>query len=167
MSTSFFLAGVMQGAGRAFDAADQTYRARLRRTIEDLRPGATVHDPRELILARYGERVPEIRRALETVAAAPTVVREDLDPGLRELLGAFHEMARLAAASDICVARLPGNEPSMGTAAEMYAAFSAGRTVVAVTGMSHNIAVLACSTVVLPDEAAFHDWLVKDGDRDA
>ncbi|WP_413105009.1 hypothetical protein [Streptomyces sp. Inha503] len=164
MSTSFFLAGVMQGSRRAIDASDQSYRVLLRRTIERLRPDAVVHDPHELVLTRYGERVPQLRRALEAVAEEPVVARDRLAPEVLELLGVFHEMTRLAADSDVCVVWLPGHEPSMGTAAEMYGAFTAGRTVVTITDMRYNVAVLSCSTVILPDVAAFSDWLAKDGD---
>ncbi|MDH6222497.1 hypothetical protein [Streptomyces pseudovenezuelae] len=164
MTTSFFLAGVMQGSRRAIDATDQSYRAALRGTIEETCPASVVHDPHELVLERYGDRVPEFRQALTAVADTPVVVRGRLDPQVLELLDTFHEMARLAAASDICVVWLPGHEPSMGTAAEMYAAFTAGRTVVTITDMRYNVAVLSCSTVILPDLATFSDWLAKEGD---
>jgi hypothetical protein len=164
VSTSFFLAGVMQGSDRAIDARDQGYRATLRRVIETIRPDAVVHDPHELVLARYRDRVPELRQALTAAADCRVVVRERLDPMVLELLDVFHEMTQLAAASDVCVAWLPGNEPSMGTAAEMYGAYTAGRTVITITDMRYNVAVLSCSTVILPDVAAFSDWLLKDGD---
>ncbi|GHB80266.1 hypothetical protein GCM10010306_088030 [Streptomyces umbrinus] len=164
MTTSFFLAGVMQGSRRDIDAADQSYRLLLRRMIERLHPSAVVYDPHELVLQRYGDRVTEIRGALADATDAPVIVRERLDPEVLELLDVFHEMAQLASASDICVVWLPGHEPSMGTAAEMYGAFQAGRTVVTITEMRYNVAVLSCSTVILPDLAAFSDWLAKDGD---
>ncbi|WP_427925018.1 hypothetical protein [Streptomyces sp. cg40] len=164
MTTSFFLAGVMQGGRRAVDAADQSYRTALRATIEKTCPDPVVHDPHELVLERYGDRVPELRQALAAVADTPVVVRGLLDPRVLELLDVFHEMTWLAAASDICVAWLPGHEPSMGTAAEMYAAYTAGRTVVTITDMRYNVAVLSCSTVILPGLAAFSDWLAEKGD---
>ncbi|MFG3259806.1 hypothetical protein [Streptomyces sp. NPDC048172] len=159
MTTSYFLAGVMQGARRAVDAADQSYRPALRALIHRHDPGAVVHDPHELVLARHGGGQRAARDRLAALAGPRTLVRAELDRPTRQLLELFHEMARLAAASDVCVAWLPGDEPSMGTAAEMYAAYAAERTVVAITPMRHNVAVLACSTVIVPDLDAFSVWL--------
>ncbi|GGU09263.1 hypothetical protein [Streptomyces violascens] len=60
------------------------------------------------------------------------------------------------------MAWLPGHEPSMGTAAEMLSAYRAGRTVVSITAMCQNLAVLACPTVTLPDLPAFQERLGRD-----
>ncbi|MDV9178010.1 hypothetical protein R6V09_48805 [Streptomyces sp. W16] len=52
----------------------------------------------------------------------------------------------------------------MGTACEMFSAWQAGRTVVAVTPMRQNLAVLACAHHVLPGLDAFEAWLADGGD---
>ncbi|MBC3991567.1 hypothetical protein H8N00_22340 [Streptomyces sp. AC563] len=57
------------------------------------------------------------------------------------------------------MAWLPGHEPSTGTAAEVLSAHRAGRTVVTVTALRQNLAVLACATVIVPDLDAFDAWL--------
>ncbi|WEV24373.1 hypothetical protein OYE22_03515 [Streptomyces sp. 71268] len=82
-------------------------------------------------------------------------------PELLALTATFHRLTRLAAESDVCVAWLPGHEPSMGTAAEMLSAHRAGRSVVAVTAMRQNLAVLACATVIVPGLDAFDAWLAQ------
>ncbi|MFF5717201.1 hypothetical protein [Streptomyces buecherae] len=61
------------------------------------------------------------------------------------------------------MAWLPAHEPGMGMgmgmAAEMLSAHRAGRTVVAVTAMRQNLAVLACATLIVPGLDAFDAWL--------
>ncbi|GIE91937.1 hypothetical protein [Actinoplanes regularis] len=163
MSTgSFFVAGLMQGARPGADLADQSYRQELREVIGRHRPDAVVSDPVELLLERFAGEVTRIRAAHAALAGQPVLRRDRLDPVVLELIDAFHEMTELAAASDVCVAWLPGREPSMGTAMEMYRAYLAGRTVVAITEMRQTLAILACSTVILPDLAAFEEWLVAE-----
>ncbi|MFC4563768.1 hypothetical protein ACFO4E_18060 [Nocardiopsis mangrovi] len=162
---SFFLAGVMQGSRSGAEMADQGYRGRLGTLIRRRHPDAVINDPGELMDAWLGERTAAIRAAHGELARRTVVRREDLGDGLTELVGVFHRLTDLAAASDVCVAWLPGHQASMGTAAEMFSAHRAGRTVVAITPMRQNLAVLACSSVVLPDEDAFARWLADDGGR--
>ncbi|MFJ6793261.1 hypothetical protein [Streptomyces sp. NPDC091268] len=159
---SYFLAGVMQGARGGADLADQGYRDVLRRTILASRPDAVVHDPDVLMREWIGDQEQPIRAGHAALAATPEVYRATLDPAVRVLTSTFHRLTELAAESDVCVAWLPDHEPSMGTAAEMLSAHRGGATVVAVTGMRQNLAVLACSDVILPDLAAFGRWLAAD-----
>ncbi|GIF02531.1 hypothetical protein [Actinoplanes siamensis] len=160
---SFFLAGLMQGARPGAEVADQDYRRRLHEVIKRHRPDAVVHDPAEIFADWFGADEARIRAAHAGLAGQPVVRRDRLDPAVLDLIAGFHRMADLAAASQVCVAWLPGREPSMGTAAEMQRAYLAGRTVVAVTQLRQTLAVLACSTVIVPDLAAFEQWLVSDG----
>ncbi len=164
VARSYFLAGVMQGGRRGADYADQGYRTDLRAAIAKHRPGALIHDPFELLRDWLGPDEDVIRQEHAALADMTTVHREKLGPALTELIDAFHRLTRLAADSEVCVAWLPEHEPSMGTAAEMYSACQAGRTVVAITAMRQNLAVLACASVILPDLAAFTDWLAEGGD---
>jgi hypothetical protein len=46
----------------------------------------------------------------------------------------------------------------------MLSAHRSGTTVVAITEMRQNLAVLACSDVILPDLAAFERWLKEEDD---
>ncbi|MFI0450307.1 hypothetical protein [Actinomadura sp. 6N118] len=167
MSTaqSFFLAGVMQGARSGAAYADQGYRGALRTEIARYRPDAVVHDPFDLMRDWIGAQEQLIRREHAELADRPIVQRDKAGPGLTALIDTFHRLARTAAASDVCVAWLPEHEPSMGTAVEMHSACLADRTVVAITQMRQNLAVLACTSVILPDLEAFGDWLAHGGDR--
>ncbi|WP_336324067.1 hypothetical protein [Streptomyces lavendofoliae] len=161
---SYFLAGTMQGARTGADLVDQSYRERLTGTLLARRPGAVVHDP-GVVMAEWLAAHPADVRAAHAALADRTVLHHArLAPELRELTALFHRLTELAAASDVCVAWLPGHEPSMGTAAEMLSAHRAGRTVVSITDMRQNLAVLSCSTVILPDLDAFAEWLDAGGD---
>jgi len=71
----------------------------------------------------------------------------------------FHRLTGLAAGSDVCVAWLPDREAAADAVAEVQAAHRGGATVVAITGETDDFVVRAFATVVLPDLAAFTDWL--------
>ncbi|KOU35897.1 hypothetical protein [Streptomyces sp. WM6378] len=159
---SFFLAGTMQGARTGSNLVDQSYRAALTSTILDGRPDAVIHDPGALMAQWEAECQGDVRAAHAALSELPAVHRSELAPELLALTEMFHHLTRLAATSDVCVAWLPGHEPSMGTAAEMLSAYRAGRTVVSITAMCQNLAVLACSTVILPNLPAFREWLARD-----
>lgn len=161
---SYFLAGLMQGARSGADLADQSYRDRLRRSILERHPDALVHDPHVLMREWIGEHEQAIRQAHAALAATPELHRAAHDPAVSALIDTFHRLTEVAAESDVCVAWLPQHEPSMGTAAEMLSAHRSGTTVVAITEMRQNLAVLACSDVILPDLAAFERWLKEEDD---
>lgn len=161
MST-FFLAGTMQGARGGAEVTDQSYRERLTECIRALRPDAVIHDPGVLMAQWLAGHPADVRAAHAALAGTPVVRDQALAPELQELTHLFHELTVLAADSDVCVAWLPGHEPSMGTAAEMLSAHRAGRRVVAITEMRQNLAVLACSTLVVPTLEHFADWLAEE-----
>jgi hypothetical protein len=156
---SFFLAGTMQGARAGSHLIDQSYRSALASRIRERYPAAVIHDPGALMAAWEAGHPADVRASHAALAELPVVRQADLPPELADLTDVFHRLTLLAARSDICVAWLPGHEPSMGTAAEMLSAFRAGRTVVSITAMRQNLAVLACSTLILPDLTAFTEWL--------
>ncbi len=147
---TFFLAGTMQGSRGGSDLADQGYRARLRDLVLAHRPDAEVRDPGELLVEWLLPEADRIRAAHDALADAGTLLRERLADPLLLLTGVFDRLVSLSAASDVCLAWLPGHEASMGTAAEMWAGHAAGRCVVAVTTMRQNLAVLSCSDIVVP-----------------
>lgn len=156
---SFFLAGTMQGAKRGNDLRDQNYRDVCAQMIRERYPHATVNNPAELMWKHIRAERAQVRDAHAALAQASEVHEDDIAEPLRALREVFHEMTDLAARCDVCVAYLPGHEPSMGTAAEMVTAYRARRTVVAVTEMRQNLAVLACSNHIVPDLEAFRSWL--------
>ncbi|MFJ2741492.1 hypothetical protein ACIO3O_17710 [Streptomyces sp. NPDC087440] len=161
---SYFLAGTMQGARTGAHLTDQSYREQLTDCLRARRPDAVINDPGVVMAEWLGSHPADVRAAHAALADQPVVRHDELAPELRELTELFHRLTRLAAESDVCVAWLPGHEPSMGTAAEMLSAHRAGRTVVTITDMRQNLAVLSCSTVILPDLAAFTAWLDAGGD---
>jgi hypothetical protein len=156
---SFFLAGVMQGARGGRALADQSYRSTLDKAIRRYFPSAVVHDPAERMWDNLKTSRGRIREAHTALLQTPTVARSGLNPALLELTQIFHRQTALGGTCDVCVVFLPDNEPSMGTAAEMLTAYNAGRFVVAITGMRQNLAVLACSHLIVDSIGKFEDWL--------
>lgn len=156
---SFFLAGVMQGARNGRDLADQSYRNTLKEAIHRQVPYALIHDPAERMWDNLRTSRERIREAHAALIHTPTVIRSELNPALLELIEIFHRQTVQAGACDVCVVFLPGNEPSMGTAAEMLTAYCAGKFVVAISSMRQNLAVLACSHLIVDSIEKFEVWL--------
>jgi hypothetical protein len=106
------------------------------------------------------------RHAHEEISGKSTLARTEYSPGIRDLTEMFVRLVRLAGESDVLVSCLPGREPSMGTAVEMWSAFSRGRTVISITRMVQNLAVLGASHIIVPDIRSFSgilssEWLKK------
>jgi len=156
---SFFLAGVMQGARAGRELADQSYRTVLKALIHKLIPQALVHDPAEHMWDGLRTTRERIRQAHAALRQTPTVDRLTLDPALIELTEIFHRQTAKAGTCDVCLVFLPDNEPSMGTAAEMLTAYCAGKFVVTISSMRQNLAVLACSHLIVESIADFESWL--------
>jgi len=133
---TIFLAGIIQGSLKDRSIHAQTYRDGLLGLLRATFPGLEVYCPIE--------NYPESLSFSDETARATFL-------GL---------MAR-AAEADVLVAYVP--EASMGTAIEMWQAHSRGRVVVAISPMAANWAVRFLSTVVLPDSAAFEQF-VRSGD---
>lgn len=72
----------------------------------------------------------------------------------------FHRLTSLAATSEICVAWLPTRETVTDAAAELQTAHRANATVVAITTEPDDFLVHAFASVVLPDLAAFTEWVL-------
>jgi hypothetical protein len=163
---TFFLAGAMQGSRPGQDVTDQSYRRQLREIVLRRRPDAEVRDPAELMVEWLAPQEAELRAAHARLADQPVVEAAHHEPGVIRLTEVFTELVALSAASDVCIAWLPEHEASMGTAIEMWAAHAAGRTVVAITTMRQNLAVLACSSLVVPTLQSF-ERLLERGPDDA
>ena len=126
-----FLAGIMQGSHRGLELHDQGYRGRLVELLEAHLPAAKVYDP----LAGHGESL------------------EYHDDRARQVFYGHLEMCR---DTDLLLAFVP--EASMGTAMEMWEAWRSGRTVIAISPLTHNWAVKFCSHAVYGDiESLEHD----------
>lgn len=163
---TFFLAGTMQGSRPGAEQTDQSYRTALTECIRRRYPHASVNCPGALMQRWLGAGADSIRASHARLAAPGIVDARLREPSLARLTGAFHRLVDLAANSDVCVAWLPEHEASMGTAVEMWSAFSAGRRVIAITPMRQNLTVLACSSLIVPTLAEF-DSVLASGYLDA
>jgi hypothetical protein len=147
---SFFIAGTMQGSRRGADQIEQQYRQEITQIILSVCPTATIHCPSAIMVKALAKNEQAIRKAHATLAKQKTLDTRQFDMPLEALTSMFHELVDVAAASDVCIAYLPHHEASMGTAVEMFAAYRQGKTVITVTDMRQNLAILSCSTLVIP-----------------
>ncbi|MFL1486297.1 hypothetical protein [Marinobacter sp. LN3S78] len=159
---SFFIAGLMQGARTGSKLANQDYRKDLEQAIKSHCPNSPIKDPAKLMWQLNKSSRESIGEEHDLLKHKEIIDCRGLSPPLSELAGIFHKLTDIAAECDICVACLPNHEPSMGTAAEMYSAYRAGKTVVAITGMTQTLAILACSTIIVPTIGHFGDWLINE-----
>lgn len=159
---SFFLAGTMQGSRPGAQQISQSYRALLTEVIRRHRPNAEVLCPLEQLAQRLGAEQGVIRDSHAALASLTRVRRADFAKPLLSLTQTFVSLSQAAGAVDVLIAYLPDHEASMGTAIEMWNAFSNGVTVIAITPMRQNLAVMSTSDVILPDIAAL-DALFSEG----
>jgi len=133
---TIFVAGIIQGSLRDRSIHEQDYRRRLVDLLRAEFPELEVYCPIE----NYPNSL-EFPEALER--------------------STFFSLMERAAQADALVAYVP--EASMGTAIEMWQAHRRGRLVVAISPMSANWSVRFLSDAVLPDIAAFEDF-VRSGE---
>lgn len=145
----FFIAGTMQGSRRDNIDVDQTYRREIESIIHECFPDATVHCPGRLMKQKLASQEAGIRDVLHTLTDQPTVNPPALPASIQALTACFHELTDLAGQCDVCIACLPNHQASMGTAIEIYSAWQQGRTVIAVTDMVRNLAMLSCCTHIV------------------
>lgn len=119
-----FIAGVMQGSRQDPHIDDQDYRVRIAGALREHMPDVHVTDPWTL---------------------HPDSPSYD-DGQTRDTFVANVDLAREA---DLLIAYLP--YASMGTAIEMWAAYSSHTYVIAITPMAHNWVVRITADEVLPD----------------
>ena len=123
-----FLAGIMQGSHLALTLHNQDYRRRIRELLEIHLPGAEVYDP---------------------LADHANSINYDADRG-REVF--FHHN-RLCREVDVVLAFVP--QATMGTAIEMWEAYTHGRAVLTISPLVHNWAVRFLSHEIYADLAQF------------
>lgn len=131
----FFVAGIMQGSRRDEDICDQDYRTSIREIILRRYPDAEVICPFELY---------------------PDSVGYGYERGRQTFL----ELLDRATEADVLVAYLP--EASMGTAIEMWQAYSAGARILTISPMSDNWVVKFLSHRVFDSIEPFGDFLARD-----
>ncbi|MGB9299977.1 MAG: nicotinamide-nucleotide amidohydrolase family protein, partial [Anaerolineae bacterium] len=132
----FFVAGIMQGSRQDDDICDQDYRTTIREIIACQYPDAEVICPLELYPDSVGYGYEEGKRT-------------------------FLELADMAAQTDVVVAYLP--EASMGTAIEMWHAYSAGARILTISPMAENWVVKFLSDLVFSTTEEFAEFLAGDG----
>ncbi|MCL2000268.1 MAG: hypothetical protein FWG74_02435 [Planctomycetes bacterium] len=125
----FFIAGIIQGS-LPDRVHSQVYREEIAEWLRSAFPGAEIFDP-----------VKEYPESLTYDDA-----RAD---------AAFFDLMDRAGKCDVLVAFIP--EASMGTAIELWNAYSNGAFVLSVSGLAKNWAVRCLSDLVLPDLPALKD----------
>jgi len=123
-----FIAGIMQGSLQGNGIHGQDYRERIARVLEEAYPGVEIVDPWALY---------------------PDSLGYDDETSKRVFLQNVAE----AAEADLLVAYLP--QASMGTAVEMWAAYTAGKPVVTISPLGRNWVVRYLSRLVVEDLEAF------------
>lgn len=129
---SYYLVGLTHGVREG--ESDRDLRRHLADAIRATDRHALVHDPVE-------------------TWHRPSAPPED------DRMDEFHRLTGLAAGSEVCVAWLPDRESITSAAAELQAARRGGATVVAITTHREDFLVRAFATIVLPDLAAFTEWV--------
>ena len=131
-----FIAGIMQGSRLDRYIESQDYRRLIAEAILSRYPGAEILDPNELH--------PDGVDYDDTMAKSTLI-----------------DMANLAGSADLVIAYAP--RASMGTAIEIWQAFQAGVPVVTISTMAANWVIRHLSDLVLPDLAAFGEWVGNGG----
>jgi hypothetical protein len=158
---SFFIAGTMQGSSSGITFVDQGYRQEMRQIILRYHPNSVIHCPLIIMQQRFFETRESLYKLHAKLAEVEAIIPADTPPILQETFGAFHDLLRLAADSDVLVAYLPNHEASMGTAMEMLQAHQNHKPVITISGMRQNLAILATSTTIIPDFVHFESLLAS------
>ena len=124
----FFLAGIMQGSNRDPSLVEQDYRQQLALWLQRYFEDAEIYDP---LQGNEGSISYDDNHARATFVGHNEMCRE----------------------VDVVVAYVP--EASMGTAIEMWEAYSHGKVVLTISPLEHNWVVRLCSDCVYPDMDAF------------
>ncbi|NIO39681.1 MAG: hypothetical protein GTO41_05480 [Burkholderiales bacterium] len=131
-----FIAGVMQGSRIDDKVSDQRYRETVARILRENLGDVDIIDPWAL---HPNSESYSLERARET----------------------FFSMNALAAQADAVVAYLP--EASMGTAVEMWQAYSGGVKVYCISPMTQNWVVKLLSSRIFPTLEAFESFARNGG----
>ena len=124
----FFLAGIMQGSNRGDVLVGQDYRQQITFLLKQHFPESEVYDP-----LQGNER--------------------SLDYDEEKARATFVGHNQMCREVDVVVAYLP--EASMGTAIEMWEAYSHGKVVISISPLVRNWVIRFCSHYVCADLTAF------------
>ncbi len=127
-STTLFIGGIMQGSKREMAVHDQDYRSEIAAIVHHHHPEIEIVDPAQL---------------------HPNSVEYAQEQAVETFLNSLDR----AAAADILVAYLP--QASMGTALEVWRAYTAGKPVFVISPMVNNWMLWATATRILADVDAF------------
>ncbi|MCP3693624.1 MAG: hypothetical protein GY917_15590 [Planctomycetaceae bacterium] len=128
----FFLAGIMQGSNRGETLVEQDYRQQLKGLLSKYFQQSEIYDP--------------LQGNEQSLAYD--------DETARTTFTGHNHMCRDV---DVVVAYVP--EASMGTAIEMWEAYSHGKVVISISPLEHNWVIRLCSHLVCPDLEAFEKAL--------
>lgn len=146
---SVFLAGTIQGTNRGAKIVDQDYRRVIRDLFNQYYPLIKIYNPLEIMYEKYGHKVNSLGLLISELSKESIIFPDKINPQLLETTQTFHDLLNLVSTSDLLVAFLPNHEPSMGTAMEILQAYRNNKTIIAITDMNQNLAILATSTVVV------------------
>lgn len=149
-SITFFIAGTMQGASSNMTVRNQDYRSAIKDIIRQHVPNNVIHCPYEILLGQFGNKIELVKQEFCSLNEHSILVPDSSPDLVRLYIQEFRRLTRLASVTDVLIAYLPGCEPSMGTAMEMWTAFEGGKTVVTISTMTHNLGILATSEIIIP-----------------
>lgn len=156
---TFFLAGTMQASNPRVFLVDQSYRIQIRNILTCYYPNSNITCPLSLLAEKF---LPYPRRGSTSQFSKQSLDNLNLDTlqfDRAEVIKTFRHLADRAANADVLIACLPGHQASMGTAIEMWNAYSNNRIVIAITNMSHNVAVQSTSTKIIATIDALRDLI--------
>lgn len=156
------IAGVVQGSRRGTDTADQGYRERIRAAVLARYPDATIFCPVTALHETFAEHADQLAGAFMSLQAQPVVMEQEMPELVLAVRERFRDLVHHSGRADVLVAYVPA-ELSMGTAMEMWAAYSNGRPVVTISPMNQNLAIVSTSTVLLPSLEAFEAMVSTGG----
>ena len=144
-----FIAGTMQGTSIGYDIRDQAYRLKIQNIVRKHFPHSDIICPYAIMSTRFKDQFARLAELHGSFSFVSFFEPEKLGSPLSDVICAFRELVNVARTSDLLISYLPDRIPSMGTAVEMWAAYSNGARVVTITDMTQNLAVLSTSTFVV------------------
>lgn len=157
--SSVFIAGTMQGINQGTRLVDQNYRFKIKELLNLYYPIITVHCPLEIMYKKFGSTINELQTLISKLSKETLIFPKEIDNRLKETTETFHELLNLVSISDLLIAYLPNQEPSMGTAMEMLHANKNNKPIICITDMKENLAILATSTVIISSLVEFETLL--------
>lgn len=160
---TFFISGTIQGSRYGIESADQSYRSVLQNVILKYYPNSIIYCPLEILRKRFSATLDQAVTAYKQETTTKILESSKYSSTVSEIRSAFADIVKLAARADVLVAYLPGHEASMGTAMEMWSAYSNDRVLITISSMFQNLAVVSTSALVIPSIEDFDRFLASGG----